>query len=141
MLDSIQNWIVGVALVSLAVPLVVKAAKAYLNRNLKRVLDKSLTLDEVRDPVLRAKLLRVSDALVDLTEYVTPDRGTGQEKFAKVDAVLAQVELLNKNAGLRKALIEGACELLWSADDVMKNELKEHRPPSAPPAGPEGPAA
>lgn len=142
MLTDIKTWLVVAVVVGMVIPSIINMAKAWVNKDFKAALDKSLTLEQVQDPGLRKRLQAVSLAVVDLQEYITPDRGTGQDKFAKADAALASIPLLAKNAGIRKALIEGACELMWSADDVMKAEVKEHKaeadaaaePPAAPPA-------
>ena len=135
MFTNLQNWIIGVVILTIALPMLVKLGKTFLTRDLKNVLHKSMTLEQVADPQLREKLKRISMALVDLLEYNTPDRGKGAEKFAKADAALASIPLLSANPDIRKALIEDACELMWTADDVMKVEVQEHQPP-APPAAP-----
>jgi hypothetical protein len=130
MFKSMETWGICLVVVSIGLPLAIKAAKAYINRDFKNILDKSMKLEDIKDPILREKLKKISLDVVDLMEYLIPDRGRGAEKFAKADAALASIPLLSANPGIRKALIEGGCEIMWTADDALKAEVKEHLPPT-----------
>lgn len=135
MLDDIKMWLAGAFLVGMVVPAAVKMSVAAIKKYWGNALDRSLSMDLIgtKDPVLKVKLQKVALAVVEVIEYVVPDRGKGQEKFAKADALLASVPLLAPLPALRKALIEWACEMMWASDDEMKKRLPDG-PPPAPPA-------
>lgn len=123
MLDDIKVWLTGAFLAGIVVPWIIKAGSAAVSKYFGGALDKSLALEKVKDPVLRGKLEHVALAVVDVLEYVTPDRGKGAEKFAKADALLSRIPLLVALPALRKGLIEWACQMMWQADDEMKKRV------------------
>lgn len=145
MLEDIKVWLVGSLLVGMAIPPLVKASVAWVRKSVDKGLDYSQMLHEVHDPLLRAKLQKVALAVVEVVEYLVPDRGKGAEKFAKADAMMSTIPFLAALPNLRKALIEWACEMMWGVDDTLKNNIKANQqPPDDPETAtkpPEPPAA
>ncbi len=123
MLDDIKVWLTGAFLAGIVVPWIIKASAAAVSKYFGGVLDRSLALEKVKDPVLRGKLEHVALSVVDVLEYVTPDTGKGKDKFAKADAMLAKVPMLASLPEIRAQLIEWACKMMWAADEEMKKRL------------------
>lgn len=128
MLEDIKVWLIGAVVVGSVIPMLVKWSVGWIKKNLGEQLHIGLALESIKDPILRAKLQKVSLAVVEVVEYVTPGRGKGVEKFAKADALMASIPLLAALPALRKALIEWACQMLWAADETLQDEIKEHQP-------------
>lgn len=132
---GIQGWAMGLllgaggaAVGSLGAYVLQKWGIPFYSAEVDKILASALH-PETADPRLNEILRGLGYYSVLLAEYVCPDRGKGQERFAIADAKLAKLRIPEK---IRKIIIE---EGVWTMDDRMKNALANEKKPDVPPAG------